>query len=210
MQEHQPMTLTAHKAALVVIDMQNSFCHPDGNCAKIGLPTEPLAGVVEPCAQLLSAARAAGIPVIHTQYVYREDYADGGMLVKLMPALAEGKTLIKGSWDAEFIEPLTPLPGEYVVEKNRPSAFYATGMEPILNGLGVDTLIVCGVTTNCCVESTVRDASHRDYNTFIVSDATAEVDEERYNVALKSMDMLFGKVVTVDEVLSAWSQAKAA
>ncbi|MBT4740557.1 MAG: cysteine hydrolase, partial [Rhodospirillaceae bacterium] len=99
---------------------------------------------------------------------------------------------------------------DFIVDKNRPSSFYATNLETILNGLDVDSLVVCGVTTNCCVESTVRDASHRDYKTFVVQDAVAELDDERNEVALKSMAMLFANLVSVADVEGTWSLAQAA
>ena len=205
------MDLSSDNAALIVVDMQNSFCTPEGACGKIGLPIEKLFDAIEPCERLVAAARAAGIPVIFTQYVYRSDYLDGGVMVKhLIPDLKTHAALAAGSWDAEILPQLAPADGEPVVVKNRPSAFYNTNLETILNGLGAKQLVVCGVTTNCCVESTVRDASHRDYETFVVQDAVAEVDDERHGAALKSMAMLFAKLVTVDEVTASWPAAQAA
>lgn len=205
------MALSHDRTALVVVDMQNSFCADDGGCGKVGLPTQNLQTAVQPCVKLVSAARAAGIPVIYTRYMYRPDYADGGVLIKhLLPDLADVKALQAGTWDIEIVPDLTPQDGDFIVDKNRPSSFYATNLETILNGLDVESLVVCGVTTNCCVESTVRDASHRDYKTFVVQDAVAELDEERNDVALKSMAMLFGNLVTVADVEGAWGVAQAA
>ena len=104
----------------------------------------------------------------------------------------------------DIVDELASQDGDFVVDKNRPSAFYATGIEPILNGLAVDNLVVCGVTTNCCVESTVRDASQRDYRVFVVHDAVAEYEDDRQAVALKSMGMLFAHLVSTAEVERAW------
>jgi len=205
------MALSRDRTALVVVDMQNSFCADDGGCGKVGLPTQKLQTAVQPCVKLVAAARAAGIPVIYTRYMYRPDYADGGVLIKhLLPELADVKALQAGTWDIEIVPDLTPQDGDFIVDKNRPSSFYATDLETILNGLDVESLVVCGVTTNCCVESTVRDASHRDYKTFVVQDAVAELDDERNDVALKSMAMLFGNLVTVADVEGAWGVAQAA
>ena len=106
-----------------------------------------------------------------------------------------------------MVEALSPRPGDYVVDKNRPSSFYATGLEPILNGLDIDSLVICGVTTNCCVETTVRDASQRDYKTFVVADATGELEQERHDFAINTMAFLFAEVVTVDVALQFWSPA---
>ena len=112
--------------------------------------------------------------------------------------------LAAGTKDIEVVDELSPLDGDYVVDKNRPSSFYATGLEPILNGLDADSLVVCGVTTNCCVETTVRDASQRDYKTFVVADATGELEQERHDFAINTMAFLFAEVVTVDVTLQFW------
>lgn len=192
-------------SALIVIDMQNGFCNKGGSCDRIGLPVERLAPAVEPCRRLVAAARRAGVPIIFTRYVYRADFRDGGLLVdELMPALREHNALVVGSEDAAIVSALTPLPGDYVLDKNRPSSFYGTPLESWLKGLGTEELVVCGVTTNCCVETTVRDASQRDIRTFVVEDATAEFDEERHTVALRSMGMLFAHTTKVADVEKAW------
>lgn len=205
------MELSRDKTALLVIDMQNSFCADDGGCGKTGLPIQNLQSAIQPCVKVVAAARAAGIPVIYTRYMYRPDYADGGVLVKyLLPELKDTGALQAGTWDIEVIPELKPHANDFIVDKNRPSAFYATNLETILNGLDVDSLVACGVTTNCCVESTVRDASHRDYKTFVVQDAVAELDDERQQVSLRSMAMLFANLVSVSDVEGAWGIAQAA
>ncbi|MBT5240189.1 MAG: cysteine hydrolase [Rhodospirillaceae bacterium] len=205
------MELARDKTALIVVDMQNSFCADDGGCGKTGLPIKNLQAAIKPCVKVVAAARAAGIPVIYTRYMYRPDYADGGVLIKhLLPEIKETQALQAGTWDIEVIPELKPHANDFIVDKNRPSSFYATNLETILNGLDVDSLVVCGVTTNCCVESTVRDASHRDYKTFVVQDAVAELDDERNEVALKSMAMLFANLVSVADVEGTWSLAQAA
>jgi ureidoacrylate peracid hydrolase len=202
------MQLGRELTALMVVDMQNGFCHDDGSVNKVGLPAARLQPAIEPCARLIAAARLAGIPVIYTRYVYRPDYTDGGVMVhELIPDLKNGHCLAAGTWDVEVVDELAPVNADYVIDKNRPSAFFATGLEPVLKGLAISDLVVCGVTTNCCVETTVRDASQRDYRTFVVQDAVAEYEDDRHAVALKSMGMLFAKLVTVDEVLRAWRPA---
>ena len=91
-----------------------------------------------------------------------------------------------------------------MVDKNRPSAFYTPAFETTLKDIGVESLVVCGVTTNCCVESTVRHANQRDYKTFVVADAVAEFEEDRHRIALPSMGKLFADVVTIADVVAAW------
>lgn len=193
------------RCALMVVDMQNGFLRQGGSCERVGLPVRELQSAIEPCINLVAAARKSAIPIIYTRYVYRSDFLDGGLLAcELMPALRDERALTNGSEDAEIVSELAPRPEDFVVDKNRPSAFYATQLETWLKGLKVEELVVCGVTTNCCVETTVRDASQRDYRTFIVDDAVAEFDEERHRVALKSMAMLFGYVVSSEQVVTAW------
>ena len=195
--------------ALLVVDMQNGFCHDDGAINRMGLPAARLRDAIAPCARLVAAARAARVPVLFTRYVYRPDYADGGLLVdELMPDLKTHEALRAGSWDAEVIDALAPAAGETVIDKNRPSAFFGTDLEAALKTLGARNLVVCGVTTNCCVETTVRDASQRDIRTFVVRDAVAEYDDDRHAVALKSMALLFAYVVGLDDVLAGWSEAE--
>jgi len=201
------MDLTARAAALLVIDMQNGFFSPDGSIARIGFPVDLLAPAIPGCVALVAAARAAGVPVAHTQYVYAPGHSDGGTMVDLLPDLRREHALIQGSWDADFIPELQPGPGEPVFVKNRPSGFLNTGLEVWLDANAVERLIVCGVTTNCCVESTVRDASQRDVQTFVVEDAVAEYDPERHRVSLRAMGLLFARLVTVAEVQAAFGES---
>ena len=190
------MHIDSDNAALIVIDMQNSFCKATGQVAAIGLDTTACQAAIEPCAEVLKAARAAGIPILFTRYVYESDYSDGGVMIDhLMPELAEVKALQVGSIDADVVAELEPREGEQIINKNRPSAFFNTDLDKRLEDLGRTQLIVCGVTTNCCVESTVRDASHRDMQVFVIADACAELDPERHAVSLRTMDMLFADVI---------------
>ena len=198
------MQLDPSNAVLVVIDMQKSFCKPDGKVPEIGLDTSRCQSAIEPCAEVLALARGAGMPVIFTRYVYAPDYADGGVLVdKIMPELAQVKALRRGTDDIEIVPELEIRDGDTVIDKNRPSAFFNTGLDQVLASMGRSQLVVCGVTTNCCVESTVRDASHRDLEVFVVGDACAELDDERHRVSLTSMGMLFADVIGIDDLRQA-------
>ena len=208
-EEHPP--ITADGTALLVIDMQNGFCHPDGSFAKMtegrGLSIEMCREAVPGCDHLIQAARSAHVPVIFTRYVYHAGYVDGGVLAQKYPEMEQIGSLAEGSWDAEIVQELTPNSGDFVIDKSRYSAFYGTRLEPLLNGLGVHSLILCGVTTNICVETTARDASQRDYRVFIVKDATGELTKERHENALAILQYAFGWVVTVDEVTAELRQA---
>lgn len=200
------MQLDKDNAALIVIDMQNSFCKADGKVADIGLDTTACQAVISPCSDVLSIARGAAIPIIFTRYVYAPDYADGGVMIEhLMPQLKDVEALQTGSSDADIVPELTPASGEHIIDKNRPSAFYGTRLDELLATLDRRQLLVCGVTTNCCVESTVRDASHRDMQVFVVGDACAELDAQRHAVSLQTMDMLFADVIAVEGCRTALS-----
>ena len=206
------LTLTgADATALIVVDMQNGFCHPDGSFGSLGLDVSMTNAAIAGCRRLVDAAHTAGVPVIYTRYVYRADYADGGVLVQeILPALADVKSLAAGTWDAELVDELVPTDADFVLDKNRYSAFYGTGLEPILTSLKVNTLVLCGVTTNMCVETTARDAGQRDYRVFVAGDACGELEKARHDMALNTLGFGFGWVVEIDDVLSAWSGDQAA
>lgn len=125
------------------------------------------------------------------------------MVQHKMPGLAEHGDLIIGSADAEIVAELAPHDQDIVIDKKRPSAFYGTRLDLLLKELGAEQLIVCGVTTNCCVETTARDASQRDMQVFVVGEACGELEEERHTVTLRAMDMLFADIITLDELTAA-------
>lgn len=195
----------ARRSALIVVDMQNGFVHPQGSCARTGFPIAAVAGAVQPCIAAIATARSAGVPVVFTRYTYRADFRDGGfMLREKFPMLADVGALIAGSWDQAVIDQLGVNDGDFIIDKNRPSSFHGTPLESYLKGLGVDEVVVCGVTTNCCVETTVRDAAQRDFRTFVLSDAVAEWEEDRQQGALKTMGLLFAHLLTTTELRAAW------
>lgn len=189
-----------NRPAVIVIDMQNGFCDPEGFMNKIGLGYEASAVAIEPISRLLQAARAAQIPVLFTRYSLNEDYSDAGLLLDIFPAIKDAGGMIRDSWDADVTDALKPLPGETVIDKTRYTAFYGTDLEDRLRELGVDTLIVCGVTTNVCVESTVRDAFFRDIRVIVPADGTAAVTPELHEGALRDFEYGFGTVTTVAEL----------
>jgi len=198
------------RPALIVIDMQNGFCSPKGFMAQIGLAYEPSAEVIGPISRLLGAARQAEIPVYFTRYSLNEDYSDGGLLMEVFPQIDGTGGLIRESWDAAVVDELQPLEGEVVLDKTRYSAFYDTDLEERLRAEGVDSLIVCGVTTNICVESTVRDAFFRDIRPIVPEDGTAAVSPELHEGALEDFRYGFGQVVSIAEIETALDERTAA
>jgi ureidoacrylate peracid hydrolase len=194
--------------ALIVIDMQNAYFSADGSLAKYGFDINGCRSALPGCKRLLAAARTAGLPVVFTAHVYKPDFSDGGFIVhEILPGLKEAKSSVDGKWESELAPDFQPRPGEKVFKKNRFSAFYQPEFEPYLRSKGIKSVVICGVTTNICVESTARDAAQRDFRTFVVSDATGELEPPRYAAALQALHMRFARIMTVDEVLASWNVA---
>ncbi|SMQ85457.1 ureidoacrylate peracid hydrolase [Devosia lucknowensis] len=191
--------------ALLVVDMQRAFFDNNDSLGQIGIDVSPLRAAIPGTVKLVDIARRNGVPVIFTRYVYSVGGVDFGVKYG---AMAEERlavsSLAHGSDEIELIPELGQRPDEVVIDKSRPSSFYGTRLEPVLTGMGIRNLIVCGVTANICVESTVRDAGQRDYNTFVVADAVAEFLPERTHYALFSMAWSFAHVVQVGDIAKAW------
>jgi ureidoacrylate peracid hydrolase len=205
--ERTPLNLNPRETALIVVDMQNGFIRDEGFMRKIGLDISRCQAIVPNLARLLNACRAAGVPVIFTRYVLRGDYKDAGLLLALFPGITQARGLVAGTWDAEIIDELAPSEGEWIVDKTRYSAFYNTNLEVILRGLNVKALIVTGVTTNICVESTIRDAFFRDYQVIVPTDATAAVMPEMEEGTFLTVKYGFGQLTSVDDIVHALGQA---
>lgn len=203
------MKLTTTRTALLVVDMQNAFLDDGGSMVQRGFDIQPLKKSISPCVSLVNLARSAKVPVIYTRYVYRSDYQDAGVRVReFAPETITTRSLAAGTWDIEIVDTLAPKSTEIIIDKNRPSAFINTSLTKTLSELNIESLVICGVTTNICVESTARDASQHDFRTFVVGDATAEFEEDRYKVALKTLAFIFAKVISVDDVEKAWVSSK--
>ncbi len=156
--------------AMIVVDMQNDFVAP-------GAPMQSRAGLaMMPLLQrALGCCRESGIPVIYTAHVHRAMGCDFGLL-RHAPAIAQGEALVAGSVGAAIFPEIAPRDDEIVISKHRFSAFYGTDLEIILRGLGVNTVVITGVTTENCCHATARDAFFRDFQVVFLSDATATGD----------------------------------
>ena len=166
--------MAANHRALLVIDMQNGFCHPDGSFTRMDMGLEGAMEAVSNAAVAVGHARRAGIPVVFTRHVYRPGRADEGAALKgNSPALAGLNGLAATSWDAQVVDELECGPDDLVVDKVRFDAFQWTSLEPLLRGLGVDELVICGVVTNICVETTIRSAFMRDFPVIMLADCCA-------------------------------------
>lgn len=196
------MTLPAlEHAALLVVDVQHGFCSPDGSMARSGGDHRACAAVIATVVRLLDGWRASGRPVVLTRYALAPDGADAGLLGARSPQLRIPGALVDGSADAELVAGLEPPEDELVLAKTRFSAFHATGLAAYLRRRCVDTVVVCGVTTNVCVESTVRDAFARDFHVVVPYDACASTHPVLHDASLRTIALCMGEVTSVDTIL---------
>lgn len=188
--QHQ-MRVNKAKSALLVIDMQKYFLDPASptfTCGGLGiLPT---------LKKLISAFRSAGRPVIYTQHVHHPSKCDAGIMEWWWQGMC-----IEGSPESQIHGDIAPLPHEKVITKHRYSAFYNTDLETILRCMGIEDLVISGIMTNMCCESTARDAYYRDYRVFFLADCTGSINEEMHLAGLLNLAFGFAHVTTADEII---------
>ena len=209
-------------AALVIIDMQRDFLEPGGFGEVLGNDVSRLMSAVGPCRRMLDAARAAGMLVIHTREGHRQDLVDapplkvnrGSEAMRIGSRGPMGRILVRGEAGHDIIHELAPIAGEPVVDKPGKGAFYATDIDLLLRNRGIATLFVCGVTTEVCVHTTVREGNDRGYRCVVVGDACGSYFPEFHEVALRMVAAqggIFGWVTTSSDVVGAMSgQTRAA
>lgn len=205
-------------AALLIIDMQRDFCDAGGYAAQAGLDVTRLAGAVEAIRSMLDAARAAGMLVVHTREGHAPDLADctEEKLRRSRAAGAQigaqgpmGRLLVRGEYGHAIIDRLSPLPDESVIDKPGYGAFYRTELEVLLRSHRIRTLILCGVTTEVCVHSTLREAVDRGFRCVTVADACAAGNPALQQPALDMIAVeggIFGSVATAAAVARAVEQ----
>lgn len=202
------MQFSARRAALLLVDLQRAFCSPDGSLARQGRDVSACLAAARQALVLLPAARAVPLPVLWTRMCFRPDYADGGLLVhELRPGLKDHGALQDGSPDAELLPEAQLRPEDLLLAKQRYSAFHGTLLDALLRARGIDTLLVAGVTTSMCVESTVRDAAQRDFRCFVVADACGDFAADRHAAALQAMAFGFAVVLDTADALAALGRA---
>ena len=184
------MRLNSAKAALLVIDMQKFFLDPAS-------PTYTCGGmaIIPKIKQLIAAFRQQGLPVIFTRHVHHPDLMDAGIMAWWWEGMC-----VEGSAESEIHPDLEPLPNEKVISKHRYSAFYNTDLETILRCLGIEDLVIAGIMTNMCCESTARDAYYRDYRVHFPADGTGSIHEEMHLASLLNLAFGFAWVTTADAI----------
>ncbi|MBY9077830.1 cysteine hydrolase [Paenibacillus sp. HN-1] len=189
------------RTALIVVDVQNDYCHPEGVLAAGGSDVSAVQEMMPRLHGLIAAAREHGVKIIFIQ-TFHERATDS-------PAWASrsGRTSLgicrKGSWGAEFYE-VAPLSEETVVNKHRYSAFIHTRLDSVLRSLRIETLIMTGVSTNVCVESTARDGFMLDYHIVLAEDACASYSRAAHEMTVENMKGYFGVVSSAAEVENMW------
>jgi ureidoacrylate peracid hydrolase len=211
------------RTAVIVVDMENDFAAKGGMFDRAGVDISGAQKAIPPTAKVLAAARQAGIKIVYLKMGYRPDLSDLGATDSVnrtrhlkfgigqkiqTPDGRESRVLIRDTWDTDIVPELKPRAGDIVLYKTRFSGFYQTDLDATLKKLGIKYLIVTGVTTSICVESTVRDAMFRDYLCVLLKDCMSEpighdLPRTNHEASLLNVEVLFGWVSDSDQLIKA-------
>ena len=206
-----PQKASPRHTALIVIDMQNDFIADEGLIAKEGLDVTPAQQLAERLPALIETARKAGVLVVFVRNVYSTDgnfYLSDAWLEQAARKRGGSYTRVPvcapGSWQGDFYGAVRPLPSEPIITKHRFSAFHNTDLDTVLRANGIRTVVMTGVVTNVCVETTAREAFIRDYYVVMVDDGTAAFDRRDHEMTLHNIDRFFGEVTTIADLTAIW------
>jgi nicotinamidase-related amidase len=211
--EPAALDIDLSRAALVIIDMQRDFLEPGGFGAALGNDVTMLKNAVGPCKDVLAAFRRLRVLVIHTREGHRPDLADapphkverGDPAMRIGAPGPMGRILVRGEPGHDIIPELYPAAGEPVIDKPGKGAFYQTDLDLMLRNRLIDTLFVCGVTTEVCVNTTVREANDRGFRCIVLSDCCASYFPEFHDMGLKMIKAqggIFGSVASSQALLA--------
>ncbi|AFZ72503.1 cysteine hydrolase family protein [Natronobacterium gregoryi] len=181
------------RTALVVVDMQNGFCHPDGALYAPGSED-----AIDPVSDLVDWAADAGVSVVYTRDVHPPDQFEDAHYYDEFDRW--GEHVLEGSWEAEVVEKLPVEDADHVVEKHTYDAFQKTELEGWLNARGIKDLVFCGTLANVCVLHSAGSAGLRDFRPILVEDCIGYIEKDHREYALEHADWLFGEVATSDDL----------
>jgi ureidoacrylate peracid hydrolase len=214
------LPISPKDTALIVVDMQNAYASPGGYLDIAGFDIGGAKAVIDKIAATVEAARAAGVLVVFFQNGWDSDYVEAGgpgspnwwksnalKTMRDQPEL-EGKLLAKGTWDYDLVDQLKPQDGDIVIAKPRYSAFYNTALDSVLRARGIKNLAFCGIATNVCVESTLRDGFFLEYFGVLLEDATHQAGPAFLQEAtVYNVEKFFGWVSNTADFCGTISQA---
>jgi nicotinamidase-related amidase len=193
--------------ALIIIDMQNDFCRDGFAASRAGRPLDAAKSIIPTLVEFRKAAREAGVLVIHVGFeTYLDHMSDSGpwLSQRRRSTYASDKIALTGDEGMDFIPELTPEKDELTVRKHRYSAFKGTDLDMLLRAHEIRCVVPCGVSTNVCVESTLRDAFEYSYYVCVAQDGCASWDMDLHAATLKTANARFGLVLTVEEITGHW------
>jgi nicotinamidase-related amidase len=216
---------------LLLIDFQNDFCAATGATGRTGASMSMIDAAVRRTRELLRSARENGVFVVHVRAEYGKAWRSqsspyrfpvegrrepavwtasaADMSAKSRFSEDETEVCRTGTWGAEFVEGLRPEPGEAVITKHRFGAFAGTGLDQLLRARGVSSIVIAGVTTNCCVETTAREAVMREFSLIVTEDCVGVKDHlaDLHRATLEALGTYFGLVRQSSDIIAAWGKA---
>lgn len=216
----EPLSLDLARTAFLVVDMQNAFASPGGMLDLAGIDVAPARDAVANARLVCEAARSAGMHVIYLTIGWPADGSTAGgadspnqqkeLALRLMRERPElrGKLLTFGTWDFQIVKELAPQPADIVIVKSRYSGFHGTDLDSILRGLGIRNLLIAGIASNVCVESTIRDAFFLEYWPVMIEDATMPAGSaDIHRATVYNVKTFFGWVANSEDVATALREA---
>lgn len=195
-------------SALIVIDMQNDFCHPNGFTSRRGKELTQIKEMIPKLLEFVAAARQAGGKIFFVKAVYDDKYCNEPMLERKSRLGITDVVCPEGQWGSEFYEGFEPQPEDFVILKTRYSAFLGSNLKEVLEKEGIKSLVVTGVTTNCCVESTARDGFMLGYYIVIPKDLVAAWHTPAHEASLFTLAQNFGVVTNAKDIVDIWLSRK--
>jgi ureidoacrylate peracid hydrolase len=191
--------------ALIVVDMQKGFCHPESRMEKAGIGTANQRATIPYIKRLVTTVREHEIPVFWSQQVhFPEDVTRRRRRIPSHQAKQQWTPCLRGTWEVDFADELADhiRPDDYVIEKHRASVFFETTLPAKLRMLGIEQLIISGCNTEFCVESTIRDGYYRDFDVIVVRECVGSPRQQFHDDTLAKVETYFGVVVSLDELPS--------